>query len=101
MKDHHISLEEAAELTRRYREVHGKECTSEYFPKEVILELLSQENCSGLRIYFGLSHEAGDSLCVVLVAAGERDEGDCDLLEIIKEAGEREPPYNFESPLNC
>lgn len=53
-RNHRISLSEAAEYTRRYRDgVRGQagQLTSGAFLRDQVVEMLSQPGCAGLRIY--------------------------------------------------
>jgi hypothetical protein len=65
---HQISLEEAIELTTRYRNNPVADMPlSETFAKDSIGALIGQPSCHSFRIYLG--RKADNSICSVLVAA--------------------------------
>lgn len=54
-EDQHISLNDAAALTLKFRQsnpVGG--IVAHLFTKEIIMEILNQANCEGIRIYHGI-----------------------------------------------
>ncbi|MFN3444881.1 MAG: hypothetical protein ACK44D_04005 [Bacteroidia bacterium] len=53
-EDHSISLAEASELTANYRNAQTDDyIKAEYFGKNAVLDLLDQDACVGMRIYYG------------------------------------------------
>ena len=65
-EDHKISLQEAARLTRSYREsMPAGSLLAGYFGKVAISSILAQSGCLGLRIYNG--KKATGELTFVLV----------------------------------
>jgi hypothetical protein len=65
---HDISLQDAADLTKNYRNqftVGVNYIKGEYFGKTALQSLLNQTNCVGARMYFGL--KADQSQCLVIV----------------------------------
>jgi len=60
-----ISLEEAAQLTQNYRNSQQFELNNGikamFYGREKLLEILNQEGCMGLRIYFGIQAGEGES----------------------------------------
>lgn len=93
-----ISLEEAIELTTRYRKSAGPGANlAGFFGKTILQKILSQSDCVGIRIYHGLKKE-DDSLTFVLVGAdsNEKDLYDGDLAEYATPC----PPFcDLNSPL--
>jgi hypothetical protein len=47
-----IDLQLAASWTKNYREKHPGETISQFFGKEILEKILSQENCLGIRFYY-------------------------------------------------
>lgn len=43
----------ASEWTRSFREGHPGEITAHFFGREILLEILKQEGCQGIRFYYG------------------------------------------------
>jgi hypothetical protein len=73
-EDHSITFEDAAELTRNYRrEMKAGDRKGGYFSQDAIQTLLDQENCVGIRYYYGLDDD--DQQVLVLVGVG-KDEND-------------------------
>jgi hypothetical protein len=65
-EDHSISLAEAAELTANYRNAQPNDCIkAEFFGKNAILALLNQDNCMGMRIYYGQDNNGVKKLVLV------------------------------------
>lgn len=65
-EDHSISLTEASELTANYRNAQtGSYIKAEYFGKNAILDLLNQDSCIGMRVYYGLNSEGVQKLVLV------------------------------------
>ena len=93
---HEITLAEAKELTRRFRDTHkaDKEKTrSHRISREVIEKILAQPGCAGLRVYHGHRKEKGErggEETVVIV--GVTDDG-TDMTAVIAEEAWGCPPY--------
>lgn len=67
-ENHDISLQDAADLTKNYRDQFTADqiyIKGEYFGKTALQSLLNQKNCVGTRIYYGLKPDL--SQCLVLV----------------------------------
>ena len=47
-----IDLDVAANWTKNYRDKHPKETISQFFGKEILEKILTQENCLGIRFYY-------------------------------------------------
>ena len=73
-RDHRISLEDAAALTRRYRDEAGKGAErAGAFHAGQVSELLAEKGCVGLRIYYGKHEDGRDALILVGVDADDKD----------------------------
>ncbi len=85
-----ITLQEAIKFTENYRNSEKAEAVkAEFIGKDLVEEILSQQKCVGLRLYFGKSEE-GD-LNIVVVGCDENGE---DLYDgIILEKGVPCPPF--------
>jgi hypothetical protein len=97
-RDHHISLEAAAALTRRYRDVAGKAAQKAgAFHADQVGELLAQPGCVALRIYYGKDESGENTLVLVGVDGNDKDMTGGVLLDFIFPC----PPVCTEdSPLN-
>lgn len=97
-EDHSITLNEAGKLTRNYREKAGeKAIKAEFIGKETLQNILNQESCVGIRIYYGEANNGKPEMVLVGVDIEEND-----LIEgILAEKTLPCPPYCGESnPLN-
>ncbi len=72
-EQHEINIDDAAEITKRYREAHPGERIAVYFSKSEITSLLGQTNCVGIRIYFGMDDGGELSPIIVGVDTNEND----------------------------
>ena len=73
-EDHSISLADAAKLTKRYRDsVPTGSTIAHFFGKDAIQAILNQENCVGIRIYYGLNTQDVKQLVAVGVTPDEND----------------------------
>jgi len=73
-EDHSISLNEAAALTRNYRDsVPPGTVISGYFSHDGLSKILDQSACVGVRIYYALS-ESGDPKFVLVGAKADGDD---------------------------
>ncbi len=71
-EDHSITLEEASELTRNYRNKAGKDAVKAgFFGKETLQTILGQEGCVGIRMYY--AQEDGGTPVLVLVGADAKE----------------------------
>ncbi|MFY7668550.1 MAG: hypothetical protein ACOVQG_07385 [Crocinitomicaceae bacterium] len=84
-----VSLEEAAIWTANFRNsIQPGETIAHFIGKNKLLELLEQENCVGVRIYYGLDENGEENL--VFVGA---DEDENDLVDgVILEYAAKCPP---------
>lgn len=70
---HEITLAEAAALTANHRTNHPNEILGLFFGKTAILEILNQENCVGIRAYYGEDNQGANKLVIVGVDANKND----------------------------
>lgn len=71
-EDHSITLEEAAQLTAKYRQGVGeKAIKGGFFGKTALKNIIDQKGCVGIKFYYG---QNGDGKpCLVLVGADASD----------------------------
>jgi hypothetical protein len=73
-EDHSISLENAAELTSKYRQVAGPGAIlGGYFSKNAIKAIIEQDDCVGMRFYYGRASDGKPKLVLVGVLVNEDD----------------------------
>ncbi len=102
-----ISLDKAIEMTKRYRdgkqkilapEYHGENILllSETFSREAFESLLSQPDCAGIRIYFGM-----DEAMTVRIIAVATDKDNADILPSADKDGDTEEGDIVEQGQAC
>jgi hypothetical protein len=73
-ENHIISLEEAKKLTSNFQSrLQGDQVRAHYVSKEGLQQLLEQENCVGVRIYYGETDDGKPELVLVGVTEDGRD----------------------------
>ncbi len=73
-EDHSITLDEATNLTRNYRNKARKDAIrAGFFGKEILQKILDQKNCVGIRIYYGEANDGKSQLVLVGSDAQEKD----------------------------
>lgn len=98
LRDHEISLEQAIEMTKRYRANRpGNFPVCETFPVASILWLASNSACAFVRIYYGM--KADMLVHAILVAA---DENGNDLLPLSYRSTENDDDNGIlEDSIRC
>lgn len=107
MSDNFISLQEAKELTKRYRDNFDSIATpdftnslsySETFDAAAVKALIDQPGCVGFRVYYGMKEDK--KICAIFVGVNTQDEDMLNGAEsIIVEKGKICPPYCTDNPL--
>lgn len=73
-EDHNISLEEASEMTRAFREQAGPDAViGGYFGRDALLTILTQDGAVGMRFYYALNEEGIPHIVLVGVGAQGND----------------------------
>jgi hypothetical protein len=73
-ENHDISFANAGVMTKKYRtSVPASAIIGGFFGKKAILEILSQDDCVGIRYYYGLDANGTDVLILVGVDANGDD----------------------------
>ncbi|MBS1657683.1 MAG: hypothetical protein K1X63_17035 [Chitinophagales bacterium] len=102
-----IPLPDAATKTQQFQTLYSGNTKGLSFPRNEILEILGQPNCTGIRIYFGLNDSARPK-DITVVIVGVKDNGSGDFLQAvdmintgnkIKNSGNPCPP-NCSLPAN-
>src|SRR5688572_10997861 len=96
-EDHQISLLEAAELTRRYRDTATVPVIKgEYFSRDSIQMLLDHPLAVGIRIYYGLQADLTPCMVICAVESNKND-----VLDVVLEMGKICPSHcGVNNPLN-
>lgn len=74
-EDQYISLDDAAQMCKNYRESQSDPMTvlAHYFSKDTISGILNQTDCVGIRVYYALDTNGKKQLVIVGVNASEND----------------------------
>ena len=73
-EDQEVSFEDGAVLTARWREENPGAKKGGYFSRDSINELLAQDDCVGIRIYYALNGSGEMAMVVVGVTSDENDQ---------------------------
>lgn len=87
-----ITIENASTMTKEHRDRHPNDRLGHFYGREILEKILTQENCKGIRIYYGISETGKREL--VLVGANE-DEND--LLDLVVDTS-TPCPYACSNP---
>jgi hypothetical protein len=69
-----VSLEDAARWTKNYRKtIEQGEIIAQFIGKNQLLKLLEQDDCMGVRFYYGINDEGLKNLVAVGADAAEND----------------------------
>lgn len=73
-ENHQISLADASEMTKRYRDSAGENAIiAHMFGESAITAILNQEGCLGIRIYYGLDENGKKQLVITGVDSSGND----------------------------
>lgn len=82
-----IDLDDGATLTGNYRAAGNTELGA-FYGKDILRQILDQEGCMGIRIYYGEDKNGKKEM--VLVGA---DANEDDMLELVADVGKKCPPH--------
>ncbi len=68
-----ITLAEGATLTKEYRSRNSSAIKARFFGKDILRQLLDQEGCMGIRIYYGQDGDGNNQLVLVGADSDEND----------------------------
>ncbi len=68
-----ITLSEGAHLTKEYRLRNPTAIKARFFGKDILNQILDQEGCMGIRIYYGQDEDGNKQFVLV---GGDSDEND-------------------------
>lgn len=60
-----ISLDVAANMTAKYRKENPNDTLAHFFGKDILNEILNQEGCMGIRMYYGIDDDGQKQLVIV------------------------------------
>jgi len=69
-----ITLAEGGEMTKAWREGDNGSTKAVFFGRDKLIEILNQEDCVGIRMYFGKNEDNEKSLVLVGASADENDQ---------------------------
>lgn len=68
-----ISLTLAANLTAEYRRQQPNQTKAHFFGKNIIQSILDQNDCMGIRLYYGLDDDGNKQIVMVGADSDEND----------------------------
>ena len=68
-----ISLEEAIAMTKAFREANPRAIKAHYIGKNIMMELLEQRDCVGMRVYNGINEDGTAAIVIVGVTEDNKD----------------------------
>jgi len=72
-EDHSITLQAAAQLTGNYRTNNPNTILGLYYSKDALQEILNQQDCVGVRVYYAETSIGEKTLVIVGVNTSEND----------------------------
>ncbi len=96
-EDHGITLTQASQWTKNYRTANPGAIRGHFFGKTAIQNILNQEGCVGIRIYYALDDSGVKQL---IICGATSDEADI-VNGLLAERSKPCPPYcGTKNPLN-
>lgn len=68
-----ISLEQGSALTTAYRRENPNKIIARFFGRDILERILAQENCMGIRMYYGIDENGVNELVIVGADQNEND----------------------------
>lgn len=68
-----ITLEQGADMTGKYRDNNPGKLKGHFFGKDILRNILSQEGCMGIRMYYAEDSKGEKALVIVGADASEND----------------------------
>lgn len=68
-----ITLTSAGVMTAQYRRDNPDQTLAHFFGKNIINEILDQEGCMGIRLYYGIDEEGNKQIVMVGADSEEND----------------------------
>ena len=82
-RDHTISLNAAAALTKRYQKANPNAIKAGAFHSAQVLKMLNQPGCVAMRIYYGQNADGTGTLVLTAVDSADNDLTGGVILEIV------------------
>ena len=74
-----ITVQQGAQLTSKYRQKFPNYIKGRFFGKDILEDILEQEGCMGIRMYFGWDQTNGKMELVLVGADADED----DMLDLV------------------
>jgi len=78
-----ISISTAATMTARFRTNYPNHVKARFFGRDLLLQILNQANCKGIRMYF--AQDANNVMEIVIVGADGNEDDMCELIGDLSE----------------
>lgn len=68
-----ITLDQGAAMTAQYRRLNPNTTIAHFFGKDILNQLLAQDGCEGIRMYYGVDSDGKKQLVLVGADGSEND----------------------------
>lgn len=69
-----ILLSKAADYTKEHRDRNPGQLLGHFFGKDILNQILEQEGCMGIRMYYGMNPDNGNREIIIVGANAEQDD---------------------------
>ena len=91
-----ITLQTAVDMCAEYRRLNSGATKAHFFGKDILNDILDQEGCVGIRMYYGIDSDDQKQLVLVGVDSDEKD-----MTALVADLSKLCPTYcDTSSPLN-
>jgi len=90
-----ISLNLGAQMTGNYRNNNPGEILGHFFGRDILKQILDQEGCMGIRLYYAEDDDGNKELVIVGADADTND-----MLELVADVSSQCPPCGQANSLN-
>lgn len=90
-----IPLKTGGEMTAKYRGNNPGDRKGHFFGKDILRQILTQEGCMGIRMYYAENADGEKELVIVGADANEND-----MLDLVVDVSRPCPPCGGGNPLN-
>jgi len=90
-----ITVKEGSAMTAAYRQNNPDDPLGHFFGKDILQQILNQDGCQGIRMYYAENGDGGKELVIVGADADEND-----ILDLVADVSRPCPPCGQANPLN-
>lgn len=90
-----IPLRDGGKMTANYRNNNAGELLGHFFGKDILNQILAQDGCEGIRMYYAEDADGNKELVIVGADANEND-----MTQLVADVSRPCPPCGDSNPLN-